>query len=365
MFTLRAAGICSKQKPDSMDKSRNYQYLSGETFRDCDHTLNMNITGTWLENSVEMNNQISRFLDDYWYLSIYSAVLYVITIFAGRRFMQAYSRFDLTYTLAAWSGLLAVFSALGTIRFIPNMYYSITKHGLHDSVCNAKWPYMPVVAFWTSLFSISKIIELGDTVFIVLRKQPLIFLHWYHHITVLIYTWYSYTDRASSGRWYITMNFAVHSVMYAYYAMRALKYRAPKWVRMGITMFQLSQMVVGVTIGIYVYKLKQSNVPCGVSDNNMRLSFLMYFSYFLLFVKFFYDAYINPPQRPSNPKPSATSNLSNGVAHSELKTNGLSNGNGYTTKPSNGHLNGNTQVNGSANKHTEGNGHGNDLRRRN
>ena len=365
MFTLRAAGISLKQKPDSMDKSRNYQYLSGETFRDCDHTLNMNITGTWLENSVEMNNQISRFLDDYWYLSIYSAVLYVITIFAGRRFMQAYSRFDLTYTLAAWSGLLAVFSALGTIRFIPNMYYSITEHGLHDSVCNAKWTYMPVVAFWTSLFSMSKIIELGDTVFIVLRKQPLIFLHWYHHITVLIYTWYSYTDRASSGRWYITMNFAVHSVMYAYYAMRALKYRAPKWVRMGITMFQLSQMVVGVTIGIYVYKLKQSNVPCGVSDNNMRLSFLMYFSYFLLFVKFFYDAYINPPQRPSNSKPSATSNLSNGVAHSELKTNGLSNGNGYTTKPSNGHLNGNTQVNGSANKHTEGNGHGNDLRRRN
>ena len=124
-------------------------------------------------------------------------------------------------------------------------------------------------------------------------------------------------------------------------------------------------MVVGVTIGIYVYKLKQSNVPCGVSDNNMRLSFLMYFSYFLLFVKFFYDAYINPPQRPSNPKPSATSNLSNGVAHSERKTNGLSNGNGYTTKPSNGHLNGNTQVNGSANKHTEGNGHGYDLRWRN
>lgn len=35
-----------------------------------------------------------------------------------------------------------------------------------------------LTAFWGWLMALSKMAELGDTAFIVLRKQPLIFLHW-------------------------------------------------------------------------------------------------------------------------------------------------------------------------------------------
>jgi elongation of very long chain fatty acids protein 6 len=79
-----------------------------------------------------------------------------------------------------------------------------------------------VSGFWTLAFVLSKVPELGDTVFIVLRKQPLIFLHWYHHVTVLIYSWYSYSEYTAAARWFVVMNYIVHSVMYSYYAFKAL-----------------------------------------------------------------------------------------------------------------------------------------------
>ena len=69
---------------------------------------------------------------------------------------------------------------------------------------NAQLVVMPLAAvilhfyrFNKSIFS--KLPELGDTIFIVLRKQRLIFLHWYHHITVFVYCWYSYGHPVATG----------------------------------------------------------------------------------------------------------------------------------------------------------------------
>lgn len=45
-----------------------------------------------------------------------------------------------------------------------------------------------------------QVAELLDTVFIVARKRPLLFLHWYHHISVLVYTWHAYKDHTASGK---------------------------------------------------------------------------------------------------------------------------------------------------------------------
>lgn len=136
-----------------------------------------------------------------------------------------------------------------------------------------------------------------DTAFIVLRKKPLIFLHWYHHVTVLIYTWHAYKDHTASGRWFIFMNYTVHSLMYTYYALRALRLRFPKPVAMLITLLQIAQMVIGVSIGVYIYFLKSSDNDCQQTWSNLYFSFTIYFTYFLLFCNFFYHAYLKRNNR--------------------------------------------------------------------
>merc|ERR1712037_728038 len=75
--------------------------------------------------------------------------------------------------------------------------------------------------------------------------------------------------------------------------------RVPKVVAMVITSLQLLQMVVGCAVNYFAFKFKESGRPCAVSDNNLFYSALMYFSYFVLFARFFYKAYFCKSERKS------------------------------------------------------------------
>ena len=137
----------------------------------------------------------------------------------------------------------------------------------------------------------SKVPELLDTAFIVLRKQRLIFLHWYHHATVLMYTWYSFAGYTASGRWFISMNFTVHALMYTYYMLRAMKVHVPRTLAMLITVAQIAQMFLGIVVNVRTAKALGDGSVCSVTKRNITVSLLMYATYFMLFVNFFISAY--------------------------------------------------------------------------
>lgn len=110
--------------------------------------------------------------------------------------------FKLRKALFLWNFALAAFSITGSIRFLPEIIHTLKNFGFHQSVCSISFVQNNrVTAFWTFLFSLSKLPELFDTMFIILRKQKLMFLHWYHHITVFIMAWYSFGFYYSPGRW--------------------------------------------------------------------------------------------------------------------------------------------------------------------
>jgi hypothetical protein len=235
-----------------------------------------------------------------WTWVFYLSGVYMLVIFGGQHYMQNRPRFELRGLLAIWNTLLAMFSIMGAFRTAPELLHVLRHYGLFHSVCVPSYIEQDrVCGFWTWLFVLSKLPELGDTVFIVLRKQPLIFLHWYHHITVLMYSWFSYTEYTASARWFIVMNYCVHSVMYSYYALKALKYNPPRFISMIITALQLTQMVVGCAINIWAHGFLQQagHAQCNISPTNIRFSIAMYFSYFVLFARFFYKTYLSDNAR--------------------------------------------------------------------
>merc|ERR1719244_765224 len=196
--------------------------------------------------------------------------------------------------LILWNATLGVFSIMGALRTWPEFLHVLSEHGIHHSLCIPSFIEKDRVAgYWTFMFVLSKVPELGDTVFIVLRKQKLIFLHWYHHLTVLIYVFYSFKEFAAPARWFMVMNFLCHSAMYSYYALKALRFRVPKGIAMVITSMQLLQMFVGCFLTYLVFQIKSSGKACNVSDTQLQMSLIMYISYAVLFARFFYGAYIN------------------------------------------------------------------------
>ncbi|CAG0880310.1 unnamed protein product [Darwinula stevensoni] len=236
---------------------------------------------------------VHMWLMDHWPLSFVFAALYLILVFWGRHWMRNRPAWEMKKSLIAWNLFLSVFSILGASRAIPEFYHSIRGNSLYYSMCLGNHlKHNPVVANWGILFAISKVIELGDTAFIVLRKQRLLFLHWYHHITVLLYAWFSCAQGIPTARYFATLNYTVHALMYPYYLARAAKIRVPRRVAMFITLFQLTQMIFGVYANAYSYFAKKAGLHCETPWENIYVSALMYLSYFLLFLNFFIDAYI-------------------------------------------------------------------------
>jgi elongation of very long chain fatty acids protein 6 len=131
--------------------------------------------------------------------------------------------------------------------------------------------------------------ELIDTLFIVVHKKKLIFLHWYHHVTVLLYCWHSYVTSSPTGVFFCGMNYGVHSIMYFYYFLMAIKIKPP-WAML-ITTLQISQMIVGVILTALGFIYVGSSPNCWISAENNRAAFCMYGSYLALFLQFFVARY--------------------------------------------------------------------------
>ena len=244
-----------------------------------------------------IDNGVCRFMRNHNWIPVVACVFYAFLIFWGRySFMNDKKPWKGSRPyLAAWNFMLSSFSFMGSFRVMCNLIYNLSTLSLRDNFClNPQETYgSGSTGLWIQMFVLSKFPELFDTFFVVVNKKPLIFLHWYHHITVLLFCWHSYITDSTGGIFFCAMNYTVHAFMYGYYFLMSIRMK-PKWMNpMFITTIQILQMIGGVSLTslqIYYYNTEQEG-ECFVEKINITAALIMYASYLALFVEFFVKRY--------------------------------------------------------------------------
>lgn len=237
-------------------------------------------------------------------IPIVSVTLYAIALVWGKNFMKDREPYKFRNSMAAWNLFLSIFSYVMMIRSVVGLTHNVVNGEFRDLICTRPTEAYGYgsTGFWVCAFMLSKIAELMDTFFIIAHKKPLIFLHYWHHITVLLYSWFAFVRDVPSSIIFMAVNSGVHAIMYGYYFLMTIKMK-PKWINpVWITVAQLVQMVIGLTVtgfSVYYFKTATEEKPCDIEADTFIPCFCMYGSYFLLFLNFFIQRYISRKNKKS------------------------------------------------------------------
>ncbi|CAG2177365.1 unnamed protein product, partial [Oppiella nova] len=115
------------------------------------------------------------------------------------------------YNPNKWSKNWTEFSGFSYIPGVTEwenwLFDKLNADSLHDtkgftaSFCQSDYYKDSRLNWWYLLFVWSKVIELIDTLFILLRNGKLLTLHWVHHVLTLCYSWYVFGDVPATARW--------------------------------------------------------------------------------------------------------------------------------------------------------------------
>ncbi|CAI2166284.1 17373_t:CDS:2 [Funneliformis geosporum] len=106
---------------------------------------------------------------------------YFVTIIGLKAIMSSTTPFSMRYVTAAHNLMLCLLSAI---------MFGYAERGIGECFCTSDSSSTKGRLFYvTYVYYLSKFDELLDTVILVLKKKPIIFLHWYHHAIVILMVW--------------------------------------------------------------------------------------------------------------------------------------------------------------------------------
>lgn len=174
--------------------------------------------------------------------------LYYVVIFGGRELMRNREAFKLNTLFIIHNFYLTAISGGLLVLFAQQLIPSLWNNGLYDNICGTSGWTQPLVVLYY-LNYLTKYLELLDTVFLVLKKKPLTFLHTYHHGATALLCYSQLLGHTSVSWVPITLNLTVHVVMYWYYFQAARGVRI--WWKKYITVLQITQFVLD--LGMFLF----------------------------------------------------------------------------------------------------------------
>lgn len=145
-----------------------------------------------------------------------AAILYLSTIFGLQAFMRSrpaagkgpvFKSIFLIHNI-----LLTLGSGLLLALILEDVLPIYRRGGLFYAVCSPK-AWTPHLETYYIINYYFKYWELADTVFLVLKKKPLQFLHVYHHAATAALCWSQLMGKTSVSWIVISLNLTVHVLM--------------------------------------------------------------------------------------------------------------------------------------------------------
>ncbi|KDR84990.1 hypothetical protein GALMADRAFT_233524 [Galerina marginata CBS 339.88] len=263
---------------------------------------------------------------------------YLVIIFSIQAFMKNHQPLKLTSLFQVHNVILSSGSLMLLILMLEEILPMIWNNGFHHALC-AREAWTPRLEFYYMINYYFKYLELLDTVFLTLKKKPLQFLHVFHHSATALLCYTQLNGKTSISWSVITLNLAVHVVMYYYYYATAGGARF--WWKKYLTSMQITQFIIDLGIvyfGTYE-RMAFAYYPdlpfignCAGSEKAALFGCALLTSYLGLFINFYFQTY----KKPVLTKKTASNGVANGHA------------NGHTRGNANGKLNG--SVNGTSPK---------------
>nr|UZG94250.1 fatty acid elongase 8a [Paedocypris micromegethes] len=216
---------------------------------------------------------------------------YLLVIWTGPKIMAERPPVDIKALLIPYNFFMVCLSAYMFYEFTAASW--LAKYSLLcQPVDYSESPLamrMARVCWW---FYFSKVIELTDTMFFIMRKKnsQLTFLHVYHHGT-MIFNWWAGVKYVAGGQSFLIglINSLVHVVMYLYYGLAALgpQWQKYLWWKRYLTSLQLLQFFT-----VTIHTAANLFADCDFPDS-MNVVVLAYsFSLIALFSNFYYQNYL-------------------------------------------------------------------------